>query len=75
MFGDDPDPLVRTAWVGSGTVFGRAREEGRRLTREVRLGLVVSNGLWRAGWAERRGERCSPAGFSETENVRRFDRL
>ena len=36
MFGDDPDPTVTTAQVGSGTAFGRAREEGRGLTREVR---------------------------------------
>ena len=40
MFGDDPDPTVTTARVGSGTAFGRAREEGRGLTREVRLGLA-----------------------------------
>ena len=36
MFGDDPDPSVTTARVGSGTTFGRAREEGRWLTREFR---------------------------------------
>ena len=40
MFGDDPDTTVTTARVGSGTAFGRAREEGRGLTREVRLGLA-----------------------------------
>ena len=40
MFGDDPDTTVMTARVGSGTIFGRACEEGRGLTREVRLGLV-----------------------------------
>ena len=28
MFGDDPDLTVMTARVGSGTDFGRAREEG-----------------------------------------------
>ena len=57
MFGDDPDPLVRTAWVGSGTVFGRAREEDRGLTREVRLGLAVGSGLCRQYRAKRREER------------------
>ena len=35
MFGDDPDPLVTTARVGSGTISD-AHEEGRGLTREVR---------------------------------------
>ena len=73
MFGDDPDTTVTTVRVGSGSAFGRAREEVRcTVQRGVGMGL---GGLWRAGWAERRGERCSPAGFSETENVRRFDRL
>ena len=37
MFGDDPNPMVTTARVGSGTAFGRAREEGRGLTRELSL--------------------------------------
>ena len=36
MFGDDPDTMVTTAWVGSGTIFGHVREEGRGLMREVR---------------------------------------
>ena len=36
MFGDDPDPTVTTVRVGSGTAFGRAREEVRGLTREFR---------------------------------------
>ena len=40
MFGDDPDPTVTKVRFGSGTTFRRAREEGRGLTREVRLGLV-----------------------------------
>ena len=40
MFGDDLDPTVTKVRFGSGTTFGRAREEGRGLTREVRLGLV-----------------------------------
>ena len=38
MFGDDPDTMVAIVWVGFGTTFGRAREEGRGLTREDRLG-------------------------------------
>ena len=67
MLGDDPDTTVTTPRVGSGTIFGRAREEGRGLMRGVGMGL---GGLWRAGWSERRWERCSPAGFSMTENVR-----
>ena len=40
MFGDDPDTTVTTARVGSATIFGCARDEGRGLTREVRLGLA-----------------------------------
>ena len=40
MFGDDPDTTVATARVGSGTAFGRVREEVRGLTREVRLDLA-----------------------------------
>ena len=40
MLGDDPDPTVTTVRVGFGGVFGRAREESRGLTREVRLELV-----------------------------------
>ena len=40
MFGDHLNPTVTTARVGSGTAFGRAREEGRGLTREVRLCLA-----------------------------------
>ena len=49
MFGDDPDPTVMTVRVWSGIAFGHAREEGRGLTREVRLGL--------ADCAERVGSR------------------
>ena len=45
MFGDDPDPSVTTARVGSGTTFGRVRDEVRGLTREVRLGLAVGSEL------------------------------
>ena len=71
MFGDDPDPTVTTARVGSGTAFGRAREEGRGLTREVRLDLAVGSGLCRRSRAERREEREARRLFPETENVRR----
>ena len=57
MFGDDPDTTVATARVGSGTDFGRAREEGRGLTGEVRLGLAVGSGLCGRPQAEKREER------------------
>ena len=40
VFGDDPDTMVATVRVGSVIAFGRAREEGRVLTGEVRLGLA-----------------------------------
>ena len=36
MFGDDPDTMVATVRIGFGIAFGRAREEVRGLTREVR---------------------------------------
>ena len=71
MFGDDPDPTVTTARFGSGTALGRAREEGRGLTREVRLELAIGSGLCRWSRAERREEREARRLFSETENVRR----
>ena len=71
MFGDDPDMTVTTVWVGSGTAFGRAREEGRGLTREVRLELALGSGLCRRSRAERREEREARRLFPETENVRR----
>ena len=57
MFGDDPDPTVTTARVGSGTIFGRACEEVCGLTSEPRLGLAVGSGLCRRSQAERREER------------------
>ena len=56
MFGDDPDPLATTVRVGFGTTFGRAREESRGLTREVRLGLAVGIGLCRRSREEREGK-------------------
>ena len=71
MFGDDPDTMVATVQDGSGTAFGRARVEGRGLTREVRLDLAVGRGLCRRSRAERREEREARRLFPETENVRR----
>ena len=71
MLGDDPDPTVMTVRVGFRTTFRRAREEGRGLTREVRLGLAVGSGLCRRPQAERREEREARRLFPETENVRR----
>ena len=71
MFGDVPDPSVTTTRVGSGTIFGRAREEGRGLMREVRLDLAVDSGLCRRSRAKRREEREARRLFPETENVRR----
>ena len=71
MFGDDPNPTVTTARVRSGTAFGRAREEVRGLTRELRLGLAVGSEICRGAWAERREEREARRLFPETENVRR----
>ena len=62
---------MTTVRVGSGTIFGRASEEGRELTREVRLVLVVDRGLCRRPQAERREEREARRLFLETENVRR----
>ena len=71
MFGDDPDTTVTTVRVGSGTTFGRAREEVRGLTRELQLGLAVGSELCRRSRAERREEREARRLFPETENVRR----
>ena len=71
MFGDDSDPTVTTERVGFRTTFGRAREEGGGLTREVRLDLAVGSELCRRSRAERREEREARRLFPETENVRR----
>ena len=71
MFGDDPDTTVAAVRVGFGTTIGHAREEGRGLTREVRLDLAVGSGLCRWSRAERREEREARRLFPETENVRR----
>ena len=56
MFGDVLSPTVTTVRVRSGTALGRAREEGRVLTREVRLGLAVSSGMCRRSREEREGK-------------------
>ena len=64
---DDPDTTATTARVGSGTIFGRVREEGRGLTRELRLNLAVGSGLCRRSRAERREER-DPATVSGDQN-------
>ena len=70
MFGDDPDPTVTTARVGSGTISD-VREGGCGLMREVRLDLAVGSELCRRSRAERREEREARRLFPETENVRR----
>ena len=69
MFRDDPNRMVTTARVRSGTAFGRAREDGRGLMREVRLGLAVGSGLCRRFREEKEGKPGN--NFPETENVRR----
>ena len=71
MFGDDPDPLVTTARVGSGTTFRRTREGVDAPCKEGFWGLAVDSGLCRKLWAERREEREARRLFSENENVRR----
>ena len=48
-----------------------AREEGRGLTREVRLDLAVGSGLCGSPQAERREERERPGGSFEDRNIRR----
>ena len=57
MFGVDPDPMVTNPWVGFRTNFGRTREDGHGMTREVRLELAVGTGLCRRPQAEKREER------------------
>ena len=70
MFGDDLDPSVTTARVGSRTAFGRAREEGRGLMREVRLDLVVGSGLCRRSREEREGKPGNSFQRPKTSDVR-----
>ena len=70
MFGDDPNPTVTTAQVGSGTTFGRAREEGRGLTREVRLGLAIGSGQCRRSREEREGKLDNSFRRAKTFNDR-----
>ena len=74
MFGDDPDRTATTARVGSGTAFGRTREEVRGLMRELRLGLAVGSGLCRRPQAERREER-GPVTVSRDRKRLTIDRL
>ena len=74
MLGDDLNATVMTIRVGFGIVSD-AREEGHGLTREVRLGLAVSDGgLCRKPWAERREER-DPTTVSGDRKRPTFDRL
>ena len=67
MFGDDPDTTVMTARVGSGTIFGRAREGLVHCEERVSDHAVASNnsgieegkedglgGLWRDCDGEKR---------------------
>ena len=74
MFADDPDPTVMTARVRFGTTFGRARDEGRGLMRDVRLDLVVGSGLCRKPWVERREERDPATVFGDQKRPT-LDRL
>ena len=82
MFGDDPDPTVMTAWVGSGTISdahvrGSMHWAERVLDRAVASDNSGSEegkedglgGLWRDCEGEKR-ERARHL-FPETENVRR----
>ena len=69
MFGDDPEPTVMTARVGSWTTFGRAREEGHGLTREVRLELAVGSGLCRRSREEKEGKPGACFRIPETSDV------
>ena len=69
MFGNDLNPTVTTARVGSGTASGHAREEGRGLTREVRLGLAVGSGLCRRSREEREGKPDNSFRRAKTSDV------
>ena len=71
MFGDVSDSTVTKVQFGSRTATGRAREEGRGLTRELRVDLAVGSGLCRRSRAQRREEREARRLFPETENVQR----
>ena len=69
MVGDDPDPTVMTARVGSGTAFRRAHEESRGLTGEARLGLSVGSGLCRWSREEKRESPTTVFGDRKTSDV------
>ena len=75
MFGDDPDTTVTTIRVGSGTAFGRALEEVRGLTREVRLGMAVGSGFCRRPQAEKREGREARATVVGDRKCSTLDRL
>ena len=70
MFRDDPDLMVTTVWVGSGTAFGRTREEGRGLTREVRFDLAIDSGLCRRSREEREETTDNSFRRPKTSDVR-----
>ena len=60
---------MMTARVRSGTAFGRAREEGRGLTREVRLDLAVGSGLCRQSREESEGKPSDSFRRPKTSDV------
>ena len=72
MFGDDPDPTVTTARVGSGTAFGRVREGPMHCAKRGRHGprWTVESGLY---W-EKRGE-MQPDTISGDKKRPTLDRL
>ena len=85
MFGDDPDTTVMTARVGSGTISGTHVRGSMHCAERVSDRAVASDnsgseegkedGLWRVGWAETRGEECSPATVSGDRKRPTLDRL
>ena len=84
MFGDDPDPTVTTARVGSGTISDAHMRGSMHCAERVSDRAVASDnsgseegkedglgGLCRRSRAEIMGERETQRLFPETENVRR----
>ena len=61
--------IYRQGWLGFGfrRVLERFRASDRHRTAPDRGSVGGLDGLCRGGWAERRGEKCSPATVSETE--------